>query len=330
LRYNISYAMTNLFFDSLQAFKLFLDKNFAYMTFVDVLDVALITLFFSFSFVILQRRTSRAFLFALLSLVFTFVAAQSLNMYLTLKMLQVCFLAFSVGLVIVFQEDFRRALESLSSWRLWERGDSGLSTKLTDTLVECLFNFAKTKTGALIVLGGRQPLDGHLRLGIPLQGQISGPLLESIFDPHSAGHDGAVIIMNGMLDRFGTHLPLSRHAGATGRLGTRHAAALGLVEKCDALVLVVSEETGTVSIAKKGEMKAAESVAEVRDAIRVQAKRLKPRPHRSLLEIPWGRLSISLVIAFALWASFVLPQREKAAAVKPAASEPGVSLVPAP
>jgi diadenylate cyclase len=246
-------------------------------------------------------------LYAVLPMVLTFLAAKTLKMYLTSKVFQMGLTALAVSIVIIFQDDFRRTFEALASWRLWGREESPFTPKLAETLVECLIAFGKNKTGALIVIQGRQSIESHVRAGIPIQGQVSGPLLASIFDPNSPGHDGGVTIVDGILDKFGVHLPLSRNSDATGRLGTRHAAALGLAEKCDALVLVVSEETGTISIARNGSIQPAKNTAALRDAIRDQSRRLRPLPHRSLFEIPWGRLAGSFGLSFVLWSIFARP-----------------------
>src|SRR5699024_10925097 len=107
---------------------------------------------------------------------------------------------------------------------------------------------------ALIVLKGKEEWDRHITGGVELQGQVSLPLLFSIFDPKTAGHDGALLIENGLITKFGTHLPLSTHLHKISRGATRHAAALGLSERCDALVIVVSEERGVISVARQGQL----------------------------------------------------------------------------
>ncbi len=302
-----SYAVKTLALIFLKQLIDYVDESLLVMTWVDGLDISVMAVFLCLALVFVQRRTSWTILLALFPMVITFIAAKILRMYLTTKVFQMGLTALSVSIVIIFQEDFRRAFESLSSWRLWKRRDSLLSAKVSETLLECLATFGSSKTGALIVIAGRQPLEAYLRAGISVQGQVSGPLLKSIFDPSSPGHDGAVIIINEVLDRFGAHLPLSRNSEATGRLGTRHAAALGLAEKSDALILVVSEETGTISIARNGQLQAAKSMTAVRDAIRDQFRRLRPLPHRSVLEIPWARLAASFLLSFFLWSVFARP-----------------------
>ncbi len=126
---------------------------------------------------------------------------------------------------------------------------------MIDALARVATTLSAQRTGALIVLPGREPLERHIEGGIPLGGRLSEPLLFSIFDASSPGHDGAVIVRGHVVERFAAHLPLSANHEVLGTRGTRHAAALGLSERCDAICIVVSEERGTVSIARAGELR---------------------------------------------------------------------------
>lgn len=290
--------------------EIILQRAFHYagrMTWVDVLDIAFIGAFISIASVWLRRRTARAVLFALVPLLVTYTAARELRMYLTSTLFEYGLIALFVSIVVIFQEDFRRAFESMASWRPWGRRRVIQPAKFADVLVESMTKLAETKTGALIVLQGQESIEPHVRSGIPLHGTLSVPLLLSIFDPHSPGHDGGVTIADGRIVLFGAHLPLSRDAHATGRLGTRHAAALGLVEKCDALVLVVSEERGTTSLAQNGKLRVS-SIEDIREAIVSHFRRLGSNaPHRRLWEIPWFRLVGSYSLAMVLWLVFARP-----------------------
>ncbi|MFZ9889797.1 MAG: diadenylate cyclase [Myxococcota bacterium] len=123
-----------------------------------------------------------------------------------------------------------------------------------DAIVDGFISFASRRLGALLVVKGRDHIENHLTGGIPLGGKISRELLMSLFDPHSPGHDGAVIVQGGRFSRFGVQLPLSRNISRPEKFGTRHAAALGLAERTDALILVASEETGKLRIAEDGRL----------------------------------------------------------------------------
>lgn len=278
------------------------------MTWVDLLDIAFIGALLSIALVWLRGRTARAILFALVPLLTTFAAAKSLKMFLTSVIFQFGMMALLVSIVVIFQDDFRRAFEGLAAWRPWRRTRADNGPKMVGLLSEALKALSESKTGALIVLQGRQSLDLYLRAGIPLHGSISTPILLSIFDANSPGHDGGVIIAEGRITSFGVHLPLSRNAADTGRLGTRHAAGLGLAEKSDALVLIVSEETGAISLARDGKISVTKSQKEIRETITDQIQRIGANSiARSVWEIPWLRLTGSYAVAIAMWCVFARP-----------------------
>jgi hypothetical protein len=121
-----------------------------------------------------------------------------------------------------------------------------------------------------------------------LDGRLSKPLLMSIFDPHSPGHDGAVLIEADRITKFGAHLPLSKNLAEVGMLGTRHAAALGLSEQADCFVIAVSEERGTITLAENGRLERMESVPQLKARLeRFLAERF---PHSPRSESDWRRL----------------------------------------
>src|SRR5262249_25610852 len=124
-----------------------------------------------------------------------------------------------------------------------------------DILVEALTDMARQRVGALVVLPGTQPIARHVRGGLALDGVLSVPLLKSIFDPHSPGHDGAVIVEGDHLVRFATHLPLSTNFLALVGVGTRPSAPLGLAALAGALCIVGSEERGEIAIARDGRLR---------------------------------------------------------------------------
>ena len=127
------------------------------------------------------------------------------------------------------------------------------------TLAGALLRLARAHIGALVVVPGREPVERHLLGGIALDAAISEELLLSIFDPRSPGHDGAVLVQGDRLGRFAVLLPISEDHPHLGPGGTRHAAARGLAERCDALCVVVSEERGTVAVASAGELQVLET-----------------------------------------------------------------------
>ena len=133
-----------------------------------------------------------------------------------------------------------------------------LSRNEVQSLVRAVTDLAHEKIGALIVIRGKDAIVRHINGGWDLNGELTEPVLKSLFDPHSMGHDGALIVDGNRILQFGCHLPLSKDLKKIPAGGTRHAAALGLAELTDALCIVVSEERGTISIAVDGEIEVIE------------------------------------------------------------------------
>ena len=221
----------------------------------DVLDVGVITVLLYFSLMWFRQRVMRSLALGLMLAIGLYLCARWLDMYLTTMLFQAGFTIVLLALIVVFQQDVRRAFERLAaSDLLGHSGGTAPKSDVIDTLVESVATMADDRTGALLVFEGREPLDQHIRGGVAVDSRISLPLLYSICDPQSPGHDGAVMIHDARIDSLGVHLPLSRNLAKIGHGGTRHAAALGLAELSDALVVVVSEERGTISVAQHGQI----------------------------------------------------------------------------
>jgi diadenylate cyclase len=159
----------------------------------------------------------------------------------------------SVALLIIFQPEIRRALAELGPRHFagYERSDR----TLVENLIEAVRRLAENKIGALIAIERGVNTAPYQEAGTPLDSRISPELLASLFFPNSPLHDGGVIIRGDRLAAAGCLFPLSQRAELSRSLGTRHRAALGLSEETDAIVIVVSEETGAVSVAYKGRLR---------------------------------------------------------------------------
>jgi diadenylate cyclase len=213
-------------------------------------------------------------------------------------------------IIVIFPEELRHLLQRIAVWSFNFKKTPPLRGEATDIIAGTSVDLAKNKTGALIVIRGIDPLERYITGGIVLNGDVSGPLLKSIFDPHSPGYDGAVVIENGRISRFRAHLPLSKDLVQTAHLGTRHRAALGLAELCDAICLVVSEERGQVSVAQNGMLEPVENLQQIVGAIDhfLQEK----FPQREAKGIPYGLFrkhwiakAIALSLAIGFWYIFV-------------------------
>jgi diadenylate cyclase len=178
-----------------------------------------------------------------------------------------------------------------------------------------LFTLAKERRGALVVFPGRETIQEWVSGGYPLDARPSIPLLRSIFDPHSPGHDGALIVEKGRFARLGVRLPVSQSQQLTDDYGTRHHAAMGLAEKSDALTVLVSEERGQVSLFLKGECGRSRMPMSSSQAIIRHWKETAAYP----FVIPGGRarremlsqMIASLALAFAFWTTLFISQGEQ-------------------
>jgi diadenylate cyclase len=232
------------------------------------------------------------------------LAARQIGLPLTAWLFQGLFLVSAVVLVLAFQDDLKRFFERLAVLGLGRRSPPPEEGPL-EVVVRASFGLAVARRGALIVLPGRDPLDTLLESGFPLEGSVSEPLLLSLFDPHSPGHDGAAIVESGRVRRFAVHLPLSSDFARIKPHGTRHAAALGLSEQSDALCIVVSEERGTVSVSHAGSLRLAQDPDALRRVLRAFVERTRPWPavpsvgKRVLAQFrEWG---VALAVAVGLW-----------------------------
>lgn len=238
---------------------------------VDVLDIAIVSYFLYLLLAWLYRTATRAAALGAIALGGLYILARSFGMVLTTAVFHAGALIGLVALVVVFQEDVRRGLQRLplrsgSLLRRFSRS-SNVRHDEVELLVDVTLRLAANKTGALLVLAGNEPLSAHLSSGIPVSGDLNKELLLSIFHTGSPGHDGAVIIDRGNLWQFAAHLPLASRPLEPGMGGTRHRAAVGLAERCDALVIVVSEERGVISIAEAGEISEVEAADEIRQRL---------------------------------------------------------------
>ena len=220
---------------------------------IDILVVAVLV----YAVILLFEKARSLFLFNGIAILFLiYISARYLNLYLTTTLFNVLFSFMTIIFVVVFQRELRRFFEWLSAWNRFPYAKREMISEIvSNEIIHTSNELASAKTGALIVLPGDEAVESLIENGIFLGGKVSKEILLSIFDTSSPGHDGAVIITGDRIRMFGVHLPLARKAEATKNFGTRHRAALGLAERSDALIIAVSEEKGTISLAENGEIK---------------------------------------------------------------------------
>lgn len=246
--------------------------------------------------------------------IFVFIFIYIIARLLELKGIMWIYSYFSpiivIAIIILFQPEIRRIFERLSSFR--GRGGAQEGSHLISIICDALFKLKAKKHGAIVVLPGLDAIRPWVSEGIHLDAVPSFPLLMSIFDPHSPGHDGALVIENGRFAHFAVRLPLSKTDVLSEDFGTRHHACLGLSEVTDALVLVVSEEMGTVTLFKSGQAEAVQDKHALIAAIGQHGQRKPLKSPSDLRKNTRGRigfqLAVCFVLAFIFWSLMVLTQ----------------------
>jgi len=221
--------------------------------FLDLVDIAFSSAIIWFLFSIFRARRTWRIGAVLVGYGLVLLLAHELEFNLTVKFLQGLSAVVILIVVVIYQNEIRRVLDELFNL-VFRRHTKLLPGKgsVAELLVRIIYELSERRWGALIIFPGQIALDSLITAGTRLDGVISRPLLLSLFDPESPGHDGAMVLRVDRIERFGSRLPLTEHDEQVQERGTRHAAAIGLSEKSDALILVVSEESGSISVAKDG------------------------------------------------------------------------------
>ncbi len=234
----------------------------------DLADIALVALFFYGIFALLRGSRSYAALMGFIALLtatlLLYLFVRTWKMEAMSLIFQNSWIVVLIIFMIVFQHDFRRALINLGQFRLFRGFLSGRERDAIDEVCSAVNIMSNRNVGALIVFERRNPLDSYLGSGTELDAAISPELIRTIFTPYSALHDGAALIRSDRLVAAGCILPLSDEQLLSSDLGTRHRAALGMSEETDAVVVVVSEETGTISVAVDGKIERGLKIEDLR------------------------------------------------------------------
>lgn len=228
------------------------------------------------------------------------------NLPLTNLFLKTFFGFFIIFIAIIFQRELRRLFSFVGFFRFQHILPPAQTT--IDRLMQAVAKMSSEHVGALIVCPGRESISRHLDKGISLHGDISQELLLSIFSEETPGHDGAVIIENNKIKQFGVHLPLTETTESLGKFGgLRHRAALGLSERSDAFVIVVSGETGSIDVARRGAWEHCADATELRKKLSAFSRALpqQERPYFSdWLKRDALLFCASFVIAGIAWGVF--------------------------
>ncbi len=218
----------------------------------DLLDIALITCGVYWIIHLIRGTRAVQVLLGLVFLFLTYLASQALELYTLNWVLDNFLSSILLVIVVLFQNDIRRALMEVGRGSLFGVGERTDYRAVLEEIVKAVGTLASTRTGALIVLERQVGLNEYIEMGTRLDARVSKELICSIFLPISPLHDGAVVVQRGRVAAAGCFLPLTTDPRVSRTLGTRHRAAIGLTEETDAVVVVVSEEAGTVSLVSEG------------------------------------------------------------------------------
>ena len=224
----------------------------------DVVDIAIISYIIYRLIVLIRGTRAEQLIKGLGVLLIALVISNALGLRTISWMMQGIMTMGLIAIPIVFQPELRRGLEHLGRGRIFQRTTYSFGEKefldLLDELMRAINVFVKRRLGALIVLERETGLKEVVETGIKIDGIATAELIVNIFMPRSPLHDGAVIIRDDKVAAAGCFLPLTENPNLSKELGTRHRAALGLTEHSDAVAIIVSEETGVISLAHEGKL----------------------------------------------------------------------------
>ena len=218
---------------------------------VDILVVALIV----YSLLRLIRGTRAVYMvLGLVTVFLVYEAAVLLQLVALRTVLQALLFYLPFAIIVLFSSELRRALAAFGRTPFFAWFSGYHAEETISDIVLAVTSLSTRRTGALIVLERREGLKSYIENGVPLDAAVSYDLLVSVFAPGTPLHDGAVIISGERVAAAACFLPLSLREGLSKRVGTRHRAAIGVTEETDALAVVVSEERGTISVARDGQL----------------------------------------------------------------------------
>jgi len=221
---------------------------------MDVVDIAIMSLIIYRLFNFLRGSRAAQMALGLVIIMFLSVLAPFLQLRGISWIFENLRNVWLVAFVILFQPEIRRLLIYVGKNQLVRYFVQVSDTRVIDEVVKATLELRDRGYGALIVVGRETGLKQWLETGVRLQAEVSTPLLLSIFNPRSPLHDGAIIIQNDIIEAAKCILPLNDDIKSESEYGTRHRAAIGLSEESDAMVIVVSEETGRISLALEGKL----------------------------------------------------------------------------
>lgn len=246
-----------------------------HVSLINIIDILLVAVII-YEFLALIRGTRAALMLIAVTAVAVFFYVVRIGELITLNWLASTLFPYAVfALIVVFAPELRQALARLGR-KLTFRSQHGAEGDAYDDIVLAANLFSQNQTGALIVIEREVGLRTYIESGVPLDAHLSYDLLATIFRPSAPLHDGAVIIQRDRIAAAACFLPLSMNPVLSTQLGTRHRAAIGITEETDAIAVVVSEETGAMSLAVGGKIERDISVEQLRNRLSNVLRRYVP------------------------------------------------------
>jgi diadenylate cyclase len=239
----------------------------------DVLEIAVVSYAIYRVLLLLHRSRAVPVLIGIVVLLLTYAIAAVLKLTMITYLLTLVYTYGAIALLIIFAPELRMTLTIIGRSPMGRFFRHMGETEVADETANAIERLSRSGIGAIVAVEREVPLDDYVHSGSEMQAKVSADLLTTIFTPYSPLHDGAVIIRGDTIVGAGCILPLSQAALLDRSLGTRHRAALGLSEETDALVLVVSEETSTISAAVQGRLWRNLNATQVRDMLAGQPAR---------------------------------------------------------
>jgi diadenylate cyclase len=233
----------------------------------DLVEIVIVAYVIYRGLLLLMGTRALHILLGLVLLGAAYVAAVLLKFAMISYLLGLVFTYGAFALLIVFQPELRAALSRLGQSRVLRFFYRGEAHQVAEEIAEAADRLSRAGTGAIIAVEGEVGLGDYLASGTPLSAKVSADLVTTIFTPYSPLHDGALVIRGDTIVGAGCILPLTQFPVTDKALGTRHRAALGLSEETDALVIVISEETSAVSVARRGSLERGVGVARLKELL---------------------------------------------------------------
>lgn len=256
----------------------------------DIIDILIVAFAFYKLLMLIRETRAEQLTKGILVLFIATKVSEWLELFTVYWILEKTMTVGVLAILIVFQPELRRGLEYIGRSRFFTKsfieieGESINNT--VDEIVDAVASLSRQNIGALIVIERQTGLNEVVDTGTPINGKVSSGLLINIFIPNTPLHDGAVIIREDIIKAAGCFLPLTDNASLSKELGTRHRAALGISEKSDGVAIVVSEETGAISIAENGSLA---RYLDVKTLKQILVDIYKPEKEKQSLFVKWRR-----------------------------------------